>query len=140
METFLLGMLFGLAIGLWISVAIIEWRLSERQTNASIRFQSGAWPKQTPYRRVTDAPALPPESLSQFSPQPPTAPPPPETGQPQLTLSPTAQQLYSELLNMAQGDREKTDRLIEYERKRAPQAALETLIQNAIDRWQQDKR
>ena len=48
--------------------------------------------------------------------------------------------LYDDLLNKVRGDRGIADRLIEYERKKAPKADWNELAQRAIERWIHDNR
>lgn len=48
--------------------------------------------------------------------------------------------LYTNLLAKVRGDREMAERLIAYERTRAPHANREQLIQRAIDSWERDNR
>jgi cytoskeletal protein RodZ len=162
METFLLGLLFGVAIGVWISVAIIEWRLPEKKPTSMTQLAPAPPARQSEGAAPVSAPVSKPPSSSPATPGPSTAPPsssqtgptvwtpampassasapPPEARPSTATLSPEAQRLYSQLLNMAQGDRAKADRLIEYERSKSPAASTETLIGNAIDRWLHDHR
>lgn len=47
---------------------------------------------------------------------------------------------YNKLLSRALGDRERVNRLIEYERKRNPNATTEELIKKAIKRWDSGNR
>ena len=49
-------------------------------------------------------------------------------------------QLYQQLLARAGGDRKLVDRLIEYERERYPDSNRLQLLQNAIYRWDSDRR
>ena len=49
-------------------------------------------------------------------------------------------QLYQQLLARAGGDRKMADRLIEYERERYPDSNRLQLLQNAIYRWDRDRR
>jgi hypothetical protein len=46
---------------------------------------------------------------------------------------------YRRLLRMTMGDREQAERLIRYERRYAPDASREVLIQRAIDRLEYDR-
>ncbi len=46
---------------------------------------------------------------------------------------------YRQLLRMTMGDREQAERLIRYERRYAPDASREHLIQRAIDRLEYDR-
>ncbi len=46
---------------------------------------------------------------------------------------------YRQLLRMTMGDREQAERLIRYERRYAPDAGREQLIQRAIDRLEYDR-
>lgn len=48
--------------------------------------------------------------------------------------------LYKHLLSLTKNDRELANRLIEYERKRKPDASEEELIRRAIERWELDNR
>ena len=48
--------------------------------------------------------------------------------------------LYSDLLEKVRFDHRTAERLIEFERKRTPEASRVTLIQNAIRRWERDNR
>ncbi len=50
------------------------------------------------------------------------------------------QELYANLLTKSLGDKERVERLIEYERKRIPNASKEDLLHNTIDRWERDNR
>ena len=47
---------------------------------------------------------------------------------------------YEDLLSMVRGDRAIADRLIEFERKKAPRADRNELIKRAIERWIHDNR
>ena len=49
-------------------------------------------------------------------------------------------QLYQQLLARAGGDRKMVDRLIQYEQKRHPDSNRLQLLQNAIYRWDRDRR
>jgi hypothetical protein len=49
-------------------------------------------------------------------------------------------QLYQQLLKRARGDRQLADRLIAYERERNPDANRLQILQNAIYRWDRDRR
>lgn len=48
--------------------------------------------------------------------------------------------LYEELVRKCRGDRALANRLIEYERKRNPDAEIAELLQDAIDRLSYDRR
>jgi hypothetical protein len=48
--------------------------------------------------------------------------------------------LFNDLLRKVGGDRSTVERLIEYERKRAPNATRLTCLQHAISRWEQENR
>lgn len=48
--------------------------------------------------------------------------------------------LYQELLSKAAGDKDKVERLIEYERRRNPNLNQEESMTSAIERWEQDNR
>lgn len=48
--------------------------------------------------------------------------------------------LYNDLLQKVGGDRATVDRLIEFERARAPQSTRRGWIQNAIQRWERDNQ
>ncbi len=48
--------------------------------------------------------------------------------------------LYQELLRKAGGNQALVDRLIEFERKRMPNASQEELVRSAIERWERDLR
>jgi len=52
----------------------------------------------------------------------------------------TEENLYQDLFIKAGYDHNVANRLIEYERQRAPQAKRSQLIRNAIQRWEQDNR
>lgn len=52
----------------------------------------------------------------------------------------SASPAYRKLLRMTMGDREQAERLIRYERRYAPDASREQLIQRAIDRLEYDRR
>jgi hypothetical protein len=49
-------------------------------------------------------------------------------------------ELYKDLLTKCRNDRNLAERLIAYERKRAPSVSEEELIRSAIQRWERDKR
>jgi hypothetical protein len=51
----------------------------------------------------------------------------------------SASPAYRQLLRMTMGDREQAERLIRYERRYAPEANREQLIQRAIDRLEYDR-
>jgi hypothetical protein len=48
--------------------------------------------------------------------------------------------LYQELLRKAGGNQALADRLIEFERRRTPNASQEELVRSAIERWERDRR
>ena len=48
--------------------------------------------------------------------------------------------LYNDLLQKVRGDRTAVDRLIEFERARAPQSTRRAWIQSATQRWERDNR
>ena len=50
------------------------------------------------------------------------------------------ERLYQELVTMVRQDRYMADRLIDFERRRTPNAPRERLIQDAIDRLKRDRR
>jgi hypothetical protein len=52
----------------------------------------------------------------------------------------TEENLYQDLFVKTGYDHEVAQRLIEYERQRAPQATRSELIRNAIQRWERDNR
>ena len=54
------------------------------------------------------------------------------------TRPPVEEDQYGVLLNMVLGDRQKAERLIAFEERRAPGASRARLIQNAIDRLRDD--
>jgi uncharacterized membrane protein YvbJ len=49
-------------------------------------------------------------------------------------------QLYRHLVTRTQGDRQQVERLIDYESQRAPEANRLQLLQNAVYRWDRDRR
>ena len=49
-------------------------------------------------------------------------------------------QLYQDLLRKARGDGELVERLVEYEQQRNPGSDRLKLLQDAIDRWEADRR
>jgi hypothetical protein len=49
-------------------------------------------------------------------------------------------ELFDSLLLRVGGDRPTVERLIEYERRKLPHANRLVLIQNAIQRWEQDNK
>jgi len=49
-------------------------------------------------------------------------------------------QLYGQLLNRARGDRSLADRLVDYERRRSPNSTRSQWLDNAIYRWDRDRR
>jgi hypothetical protein len=66
---------------------------------------------------------------------------PPPAGRPTpLTTWTTlhASESYRELLNLARGDKELVERLIEYERKYTPYASREERTRSALERWIRD--
>ena len=48
--------------------------------------------------------------------------------------------LYNDLLQKVRGDRAAVDRLIEFERARAPKSTRRSWIQSASQRWERDNR
>jgi hypothetical protein len=48
--------------------------------------------------------------------------------------------LFDDLLRKVGGDRSTVERLIEYERRKKPNAPRLTCLQNAISRWEQENR
>jgi hypothetical protein len=48
--------------------------------------------------------------------------------------------VFNDLLHKVGGDRSVVERLIEYERKQKPYATRLTCLQNAIQRWEHEKR
>jgi len=57
-----------------------------------------------------------------------------------FVVSPTEENLYQDLFIKAGYDHNIANRLIEYERQRAPQATRSQLIRSAIQRWEHDNR
>jgi hypothetical protein len=47
--------------------------------------------------------------------------------------------LYQQLVNRTRGDREQAQRLVDYEKRRAPDSNRLQLLQNAIYRWDRDR-
>jgi ribosomal protein L32 len=47
--------------------------------------------------------------------------------------------LYQQLVNRTRGDRAQAQRLVDYEKRRAPEANRLQLLQNAIYRWDRDR-
>jgi DnaJ C terminal domain len=56
------------------------------------------------------------------------------------SLSTVSEALKSKLLSLAQNDRDRADRLIEYERRRSPSKSEASLYEDAIDRLMRDRR
>lgn len=75
-------------------------------------------------------------------PSPPGTPPSPTEDGPGPDTPPKGQETdpYQELLSKVRGDALTAERLIEYERRRAPSASREELIRRAIERWERDNR
>lgn len=69
----------------------------------------------------------------QRSPFRPTAPP-------VYPASHTSEELYTNLLLKVGGDRTTAERLIAYERRRAPYASRDELVKRAIESWELDNR
>jgi len=59
---------------------------------------------------------------------------------PASTPSPKNADLYQELLTKVRGNRAIADRLIEFERKKAPAADRNELIRRAIEGWLRDNQ
>ena len=57
-----------------------------------------------------------------------------------FTTSQKSDELYRTLLKKTMGDRATVERLLEFERKRTPNANREQLLRSAIERWQHDNR
>jgi hypothetical protein len=66
----------------------------------------------------------------------------PQVGQAAADQSPQSlkDSLYQKLLSKTKNDRDMANRLIEFERKRKPEASEAELIKNAIERWELDNR
>jgi hypothetical protein len=74
-------------------------------------------------------PALPPRA--------PVSRPPPLPPRPRASREGV---LYQKLLTKALGDAEKVERLVDYERGRAPHASRKELLERALERWERDSR
>ncbi len=102
------------------------------------------------------SPQLPPESVSPTEPsqRPPseTVPPTDQTPRPEPRPEPAlpsapwppeslrGRAFYLNLLTKLGGDADAAKRLVESERALAPDASIEELLENAIDRWDRDNR
>ncbi|CAG0981994.1 hypothetical protein ANAEL_01801 [Anaerolineales bacterium] len=82
-------------------------------------FDSGNSPTETKSTQTTTAPSL---------------------SAPVQSKQTSREQLYQHLLTLTKHDKDLAERLIEYERKRKPNASEEELIKNAIERWELDNR
>jgi hypothetical protein len=64
----------------------------------------------------------------------------PSSAAPVQSQQSSRERLYQHLLTLTKHDKDLADRLIEYERKRKPNASEEELIKSAIERWELDNR
>jgi len=64
----------------------------------------------------------------------------PPTRAPARPISSVESELHQQLLRLVMGDRETAERLIEYERRRAPNESKLEWTRSAIDRWERDNR
>lgn len=134
MNSFVGGWLIGFACGLWFAI-FLYWLWGKAATLRSVGAPSA--PERQP------APPAPPATVAEEQPMP--APDQPLEEEPASPSSGTPQadpgrSRYTRLLSMVGGDAASAERLIDYERTRAPDAARAILIQNAIDRLLHDRR
>ena len=128
MDIFIGGVVVGLILGVWLSVAFFYFTLSRQKSGQ----QDNPPP---PGQRVTG-----PAEINMGR---PVEAPYDEDAQPGFFLhldTPDTQDAYHRLLVMAHGDHALAERLIHYEWERRPNAPEVVLINNAIDRWIQDNR
>ena len=81
----------------------------------------------------TEADERPAEPDDGFPEESGPLPPPPGS-------NPQNPNLYQDLLAMCRGDQGMAERLIEFERRKAPTADRNELIQSAMERWIRDNR
>ena len=128
MDIFFGGVLIGLILGVWLSVAFFYFSLSRQQSRRQPVQPSD---RQT-LAREDEADTVWPVERSSARDAPPTF---------HLRLDTAdTQEAFHHLVLMARGDRALAERLVHYEWVRTPQAAEIVLIHNAIDRWIQDNR
>jgi hypothetical protein len=138
MNSFAGGFLIGFACGLWFAI-LLYWLWGKR---AALLAASGAVdlepePQPAPPRQAdAHEPPLdePDEPDEQAGPAEAT-----EVASPVTKIDPGASR-YTRLVKMVGGDVAAAERLIDYERTRAPDAARSIWIQNAIDRLIHDRR
>jgi len=128
MDIFIGGVVVGLILGVWLSVAISYFSLSRQQSRRQPVQPSG---RQTLASEDEAAIVWPVERSSDQD-----APP---VFHVRLETADT-QEAFHHLVLMARGDRALAERLIHYEWERRPNAPEVVLINNAIDRWIQDNR
>ncbi len=136
MNSFAGGFLIGFACGLWFAI-LLYWLWGKRAALLAERGAPDAQPQPAP------SPAQDVDEPPLDEPDEQTAPE--ETAEAEATASPAPKadpgsSRYSRLVKMVGGDVAAAERLIDYERTRAPDAARSIWIQNAIDRLIHDRR
>lgn len=137
MDRLYVGFLIGFVLGVWVSFIVVM--IAARSTRRNQPPPSSTTPSQSQqeYRAEPENVTSKPDAAASS----PTAPPrPPATYREAAQANPKTHELFHKLLGMNTGDEAVTNRLIDYERQRAPRAPLEVWIQNAIDRLAQDRR
>lgn len=134
MNSFVGGWLIGFACGLWFAI-FLYWLWGKaaalRGKGAPSAPERESPPTAPPAIAIAEPPAAAPGRPLEQEPASPST----EASQTDLGRS-----RYTRLLSMAGGDAAAAERLIDYERTRAPDAARAILIQNAIDRLLHDRR
>lgn len=150
MDRLYVGLLIGFVLGVWIAFIVVVITVRSTRRNQPPRSPVDSHPQQA-YRAE---PAPPTREMTEPTQSVRTAPPRSAPPQPATTTTPlrppasyreaaqdnpTTRELFHQLLGMVSGDEAMTNRLIDYERQRAPRAPLAVWIQNAIDRLVHDR-
>lgn len=138
MNSFVGGFLIGFASGLWFAI-LLYWLWGKRAALLAASGVAGAEPEPQPapprqadaHEPPLDEPGEPDEPDEQAGPA--------EAASPAPKVDAGASR-YTRLVKMVGGDVAAAERLIDYERTRAPDAARSIWIQNAIDRLIHDRR
>jgi len=135
MNSFVGGFLIGFACGLWFAI-LLYWLWCKRAALLAASGAAGTEPEPQP---------APPRQADAHEPPVDEPDEPDERAGPAEAASPAPKvdagaSRYTRLVKMVGGDVAAAEKLIDYERTRAPDAARSIWIQNAIDRLIHDRR
>jgi len=127
MEHFFLGLIVGIVLGVWLSVAVLYLLQSRGKTERSTADKQAS---------VSDSvKPIPPSTIGS---RPKAAA---KISEFNLSLKTyQEQQAFQHLVIMTKGDQAQAERLVAYEHSKMHNASTEELITSAIDRWVRDNR